>query len=214
MVPSLLPAKITIRQALDRYLESKGVPVPLVNNHNHKVANKETTTKEEEDSTEQETTTTSSSSSSLPTDRNPVPVPVPVPVIPLHKTSTTKHPPHILSMTKRSNATRNGLTRPTVLPCFSIKPCSFVSCILPKSTNSTFWNKGTTTSCASANRNYGGEHLMRLFCRLPSILADAFGDGDDDEDTVKPILAKLNDLAWFFTKESIDTVLSIIPQKE
>jgi len=35
-----------------------------------------------------------------------------------------------------------------------------------------------------------------------------------DEDTVKPILAKLNDLARFFTKESIDTVLSIIPQKE
>lgn len=43
-----------------------------------------------------------------------------------------------------------------VLPFFSIRPCPFVCCILPKNTNSPFWNKGTTISCPSANRNCMG----------------------------------------------------------
>jgi hypothetical protein len=46
----------------------------------------------------------------------------------------------------------------------------------------------------SKSELYGCEHLLRLFCRLPPILADDYGE---DDDTSKPILAKLNDLAWF-----------------
>jgi hypothetical protein len=45
---------------------------------------------------------------------------------------------------------------------------------------------------------YGCEHLLRLFFRLPPIMADQWKDEDDEE--VGLILAKINDLVRFLHK--------------
>lgn len=48
---------------------------------------------------------------------------------------------------------------------------------------------------------YGCEHLLRLLCHLPSMLREVYSkDSQDEEDLLKPILAKVNDFCRFLQK--------------
>ena len=56
---------------------------------------------------------------------------------------------------------------------------------------------------------YGCEFLLRLFCQLPSILAEAY---ENEEDITKPMLAKINDIIRFLTKNQ-SHLFSVTPYR-
>lgn len=59
--------------------------------------------------------------------------------------------------------------------------------------------KGEVPSFRSPSDHYGAAHLLRLYCQLPALLAEYY-DGANEElqqVVVKPILAKMNDLLRF-----------------
>ena len=210
-----LPAKVTIRNALDEYLKSKGIIIVA----------KAKAAENEEGSTEQETTPTPSSS--LPTDQKETPASISDNKIsqanttekeeeegekPTEESTTAAIPPVLDEETIQRNkkwidmADGIALFFDQALPFRLLHPSEkYQLAVLESMDEYKDLNKAEL---------YGCEHLLRMFCRLPSILADFYTikdnneDGNDatslggtpDEDTIKPIIAKINDLARFLQK--------------
>jgi hypothetical protein len=113
----------------------------------------------------------------------------------------TMHLPiHIPRTKKLYKATRTGSTWTVVLPCFSIKPCPFVSGILPEIQTRHFGKYGWLQGLKQIG-------IVWVWTLAQIVLSIATNIGRwlwrDDDHTFKPILAKLNELAWFLQKNQL-----------
>jgi len=184
MLPSL-PSSVTVRQALDKYLASKGIEP-------HSSEKEEPEKKEKETKEDTPTETAPETEALLAADTDAAPMDT----TNVNTPAATGTPMDTMVATKKINADEQGwidmangiamlfdealasrllycqelpqLRVLDSLPDYALKPYSEI---------------------------YGCEHLLRMFVRLPALLADELTDTE-----ARPILAKVNDFLRFLNK--------------
>jgi hypothetical protein len=208
-----LPARITIRQALDQYLQSKGVV---------EVDDGEETNGRRTITTEPSECCTPAPEPAIREEKEEVPPPSKTSEGGSSTTEKDGGDEEDAVLQKRHNEwidMANGicLLFDQALPFRLLYPCEQAqSAVLEHSPECNSINDNNNNNnkemVVRPSEIYGCEYLLRLFCHLPSLLADFYSAGTgadtndnhndekEDDDTTKPILAKLNDLARFLQK--------------
>jgi mortality factor 4-like protein 1 len=201
MVPAL-PAKVTIRQALDQYLETKGVirPAPKKDDEDDdRVVDKSNidtsdapAEPEPDEAAESKETMEERAADPIETEQ----------VVQPNETTTKDTPPSETAMeedeeTQKKNKEWIDMTSGIALFFDQALPFRLLyQQELPQHQVIEADDEGL--GALAKSDLYGCEHLLRLFLRLPPIMADQWKDEDDEE--ARLILAKINDLVRFLHK--------------
>jgi mortality factor 4-like protein 1 len=205
MVPAL-PAKVTIRQALDQYLETKGVtrPAPKKDDDDDDVRAVDKSNMDTSGVPDEAEPKETAESNETKEEKNEAAAPMETEqAVQPNETATKDTPPPSETAMEEDEETqkknKEWIDMTSGIALFFDQALPFRLLYqqeLPQHQVIEADDEGL--GALAKSDVYGCEHLLRLFLRLPPIMADQWKDEDDEE--ARLILAKINDLVRFLHK--------------